>query len=385
MPRINPLGDRIIPASVAAKLLAQLPAAKTAAPPIQAARYARNGLVPDVALINAMNEQTNQSVLYRTKEVFRACPSQYMLYPLPSSVSSTRARWRFAFHTGPYTHAVKAIACMVPQDSNPGNNAYARLDLATNAAGTPAVGSVSLYYGTNSGGTASVPAAWESIKVQEGYIGVSPNTTYYGTWYDIDQCRLISACVHEYGSMTEHFNGYLSQSLAAGSDVLDKYRADIVEIQYNLWRRGGAHVLNWTVDGDDAGGAYGTPPLTTTSGTAKNIIDDTSTTISAATPGYTLDMRYKNRVSQTSGVPCIMQVYGSKSGTQDDGEVYLKDSAGNTIASVTNVFTSTAQWHSSGVFNLPATVDKYDIQYARAGIVTGTFTLYAVSIYEYES
>lgn len=379
MPKPFVLGLPTIPASVASKLLAALPAAKTALQPIQWARYARNGKRPDVAMINQLNELANQCVLYRTKEVFRATGKMTTEATILSSGGAgDRARWRFAFHTGPYTHTLMVRACMIPQDSSPGSNSYARLDIATSATGSPAVASATLEHGPAPWGTGTVSTGWTHYKWVTRYITVSPDTDYYGTFYDVDNGRLVAACVSEYASMTEHFDGYLPQNLAAQSHIVDVYREYLAAIVKNLHRRGGATVLNWSVDD-------GTAPQTRAGGTSQNLIDNSSTTISAATPGFTLQMDYVNRVSQTSGVPCVMKVYGSKDGTQNDGEVYLKDSAGNTIASVTNVFTSTAQWHSSGVFNLPAATDKYDLQFARAGIVTGTLSVYAVSIYQYET
>lgn len=374
------------PADVAAKLIRQLPAPRTASPPIQRGRYTRNGQAPDIALINAMNMQTNQGVCYRTKEVFRATPSQYMLYPLPSSAGASRVRWRFAFRTGKYTHALRAVVVMSPQDTNQGANAYGRLDLATSTAATPVVETVNFYFGAAPGGTAGGTYGWDSIKAVTMYLDVDPDTDYYATFTDVNYCRMLSACVHELSSMTEHFSGYLPQNLAAGSDVLETYRRNLVTLQYNLWRRGGATVLNYTSDGDDAAAPYGTAPLVTTSLTARNLIDDTSTAVSAATPGYTLDMTGKERLSQSStGVPCVMKAFGVMGSGSNLGRVYLKDSSGTTVASILDVWNSTAGWQST-TFNLPASAAKYDLHYARAAStdVGNPFQLCAVSIYEYE-
>ncbi len=226
---------------------------------------------------------------------------------------------------------------------------------------------------------------WDSIKVVTMYLDVDPDTDYYAVFTDVNYCRMMSACVHELSSMTEHFSGYLPQHIPVGGDILDEYRQNLVTLQYNLWRRGGATVLNYTSDGDDGVAPYGTPVLETTSNTARNIIDNTSTSISAATPGYTIDMTGKERLSQTSGVPCVMKAFGVMASGSGLGRVYLKDSAGATVASITDVWNSTASWQSVA-FNLPATVDKYDLQFSRAAStdLANPFTLYAVSIWEQE-
>lgn len=386
MPRVKTHGDRIVTASLGSRLIKQIPAAKTVCPPIQAARYARNGLLPDIALINSMNEQTNQSVLYRTKEVCRIVGTTAGSLP-PSSASATRARWRFAFHSSKYAHALKAVVCLIPQDSNPGNNTYARLDIA-NSAGT-VISTANFYHGVNQGGTATTPGGWSAIKVVEMFLdSISPDTDYYGTFYDIDSARLLSASVYELTSMTENFSGYLPQNLAAGSDVLDVYRQNLTTLQYWLWRRGGATALNWTIDGDDVTGPYGTGPITITGTTATNIVDTTSTTVSAATPGWTLDMTHKNRITQTNGFGMRMECYGKMDvASTTGGRVYLKNSAGTTVASIVDQWTSTTAAWKSTTFNMLHGTDKYDLQFARAGTADAAnpFTLYAVSIYEYET
>lgn len=381
--RTKPFGDRILDGALGSKLVKQIPAAKTVAPPIQSKRFARNGQNPDVSLINAMNEQTNQCVLYRTKEVCRFVGTAAGFLP-PSSVSSPRARWRFACHTGKYTHALAAMVVMIPQDSNPGNNSYAQLDLSTSATYTGTAATANFYHGANPGGTATVPAGWDALKPVVMYLDVSPDTTYYGIFKDVASCRLLSATVWELPSMTEHFSGYLPQNLAAGSDVLDVYRQNLATLQYWLWRRGGATVLNWTQDGDDIGAPYGSGPIATTSATHTNIVDTTSTAISAATPGYTLNMSLKDRVSQSTGVPVRMSVFGKLDAAGTDGRVYFKDSGGATVGSIVDGWTSSTPTWVTTTFNIPATAAKYDIQFAR-NTVGRTFTMYALSIYEYEA
>jgi hypothetical protein len=143
-----------------------------------------------------------------------------------------------------------------------------------------------------------------------------------------------------------------------------------------LWRRGGSHVLNW--HRDDSTNA----PRSIATSTPTNLHDGTTTAISSSSFGHTLDMRYKDRLTQTSGVPCKMYVYAGMAAAGASGTVYLKNSAGTTITSVAG-FTSTAGWQSVQ-FNLPATLDKYDLMGANGGVGT-TLKVHAVSIFEHEA
>lgn len=373
MTRGRDVGERLTTALTAPLLVRSNPAPKTIIPPMQGHRFSRNGQHPDVGLINAINATANKSILYRTKEIFRAPGTA--TFPLAASGAGDRARWRFAFHTGPYAHMLKVAIGTIPQahGGSPSAVAKSRLDISTSTSGSPVAASGSFTHGVNPGGSASTLTGWEGLKVGTMYISVDPDTDYYGTFYDVDYGRTMFACVWEVSSMTENHDGYLPQALATQSHIFSKYRQYPVTILNNLMKRGGATVLNWTVDN-------GASPITTTSSTATNIIDTSSTTISAATPGYTLDMTGKGRrIDET--VSCVMKAYGSKSSSAPDGSVFLKDSAGTTIASIAGAFQNTAGWQTSGVFQMPAGIDKYDLQFSRA--VAGTLSLYAVSIYEY--
>lgn len=381
-------GTALPPGAVGEKQVRQIPAARTVMPPIQRGRYTRNGQFPDVALINQMNEQTNAGILYRTKEIFRgvgaiaASTSGSLINGIvPSSLAGAgdRTRWRFAFHTGPYAHSLRVVAVMVSSNTFPASNQYARLDVATNSAGTPAVASARFSFGSMPSVGGVVRDGWPTLKVLEMFVTVNSDTDYYGTFYDVNFGRLVSVCVWELPSMTQLNDGYLTQTLATGSDILDLYRESLVTLQYNLWRRGGAAVLNWSIDKIDS------VSLTIPDGAvARNIIDDSSTAVSANTPGYTLDMTGKERASQTSGVPCVMKAYGLGS-SPGIGFVYLKDSTGATIATISGFGALGAGGWLSTTVTLPATVAKYDIHYEAGGGGGGdTFDLYAVSIYEYE-
>jgi hypothetical protein len=364
-------GDRLDIASAADTQVVANPARKAASVPIQPDLFCRNGKRPDVALINRLDEAANQSVLYRGKEHFAAVGA--FAPNLVPFGAGDRTRWRFAFHTGPYAHALYVLVGMTPPGtSGASSNAYCRLDIYSDAAMATLVKSETFVHGVNPTGTAAGSYGWEYLKPLEKFVtGLSPDTDYYGKFTDVDYGQIEHACVCDLQSMTENYSGYLPQNITTHSAVLDKYRQNLATIFHQEWKRGGSRVLWWGVDD-------GTAPLVRSSATDVNVVDGTSTAVSASTPGYTLDMRGKARVSQISGVPVVMKAFGNCA--FGSGIVKLKNSAGSTVATV-SVNAASNAWFSTS-FNLPATVDKYDLHYAGTGV--GSLTLYNVIVYEHE-
>lgn len=365
-------GNRLGAGSADPAKVVATPATEQGTPPIEIDRFCRNGQHPDARFQNQINQQANAAVLNRSKQVFAGGDGLTSVASLTSFGAGDRARWRFACRTGPYSHAFYYVVIMHQPTSGYTNNTYGRLDIATNAAGTPAVSSAYFYYGADPTNGSGV-SGWSYLRVLQGFVdGITGDTEYYCTFNDVDYGRIVSACVFDLQSMTENTGGYLAQNITTHTPVLNVHRQNAVTVNNDLWQKGGSHVLNWSVNN-------GTSPITTTSATSTNIIDTTSTTVSSSTPGYTLDMTGKDRLSQTSGVPCVMKAFGKVSGGGLTGTVRIKDSGGSTLATCSITGTTNA-WVSSGSFNLPATIGKYDLQFSTSG---GTFSLYAVSIYEY--
>ncbi len=116
----------------------------------------------------------------------------------------------------------------------------------------------------------------------------------------------------------------------------------------------------------------------------KNWHDDTSTTVSANTPGHTIDLRYRKTLSQ-SGVHVRFKVYATNTVSGDTGAVLLLDSGGNVMLTVnitgggsSNLDTHGAWYVTDGT--LPATLDKYDIHYG--GNTSGTLYVKDFALYE---
>lgn len=313
--------------------------------------------------------------MWRTKEVFRAVGRLEGVIAGSQIIGSfgagDRARYRFAFRTGPYAYGLGVIVVMGPPISDTAQNSYARLDIA-NAAGT-VVASQTFVYGASSQPAGTQVEGWQYLKQIFNLMdGLSPDTEYFGTFYDVDYGRIQSACAFELTTLTASEGGYLAQNFANRSGIVDKTRENQATIVNALWQKGGAQVFNWTVND-------GTSPRTTTSTTPANILDTTITTVSAASPGWTLDMTGKARVAQDELVPVVMAVCGMNP-TSTSGAIKLVDATGTTVMSITGGWSTAGPGWQTTTGYLPAGVDKYDLMFSTSA---GTFRLYAASFYEY--
>jgi hypothetical protein len=202
---------------------------------------------------------------------------------------------------------------------------------------------------------------------------VSADTDYNGQITTTGDGDVISAVVYEEMKPGDTIYGYLPKTdmgIASGP-IYDAHRQDVVVLMNKQWKRGGGFQLNWS----------NTTGIARASVAAdKNIVDNTSTTVTAATPGYTCDLTSKASLSRAAaGIDCIIAGYATNTGTVGNQGVKLKNSAGTTIVTLTGGWSGTPGWYTQA-FKIPAGIDKYDLQ---AYSNNGTLTLYAVSIYEY--
>jgi hypothetical protein len=378
MPTINKFGSRLTPDLVTLDKQPSRTSVVSTRPAIQADYWARNGLHPDARLANMLNEHANQASLYRPKQYFN-----YMgrldgvggAVQVRSGQLATRARWRFAFRTGAFAHGLGAIVAMIEPDNGPDQNSYATLEI-TNGAGA-VVATQTFEYGVRGIDFLSEPG-WRHMKQIMGLLdGIPADTELYGTFYDLNYGRLVSACVFELPTLSEN-GGYLAGNITTHSAILDTHRQYAAEVSNAVLQKGAAHIFNWTVDN-------GASPVTNSTSTPKNIIDTSITAVAAASPGWTLDLRNRGRLS-TPDVPVVMNVYASVSAQNflTDAGIMLVDSSGTAVMSITgsgaSAWSTTPAWYTV-TGTLPATVEKYDLMLYSNDLAG--FDVYAVSLYQY--
>lgn len=338
---------------------------------LQGLQWCRNGRYPDSLFQSRLSEQINHLGAWRLKQL---CSFGHWTNTIPAAdASASRARWRAYVHTSSFAQYLVCQMVIAPTTNT----------LATSPGGRVAIEIAALTfengdyeYGAQAVHTDDTP---DNLGYGTTFIGsggvayeVATDTDYKVSFSDRYNGRLVSATLYEMALVPTRQNGYLRTGYANGTPIYDEDRNEATRLATELWKRSAGPLWNWASNTD-------ADSPTRVSGTGINILDNTNTTVSAATPGATIDLTNRTTVSRAStGVPCVFAAYGGVSaGTT--GFVELKDSTGAVVATCSG-FTTTEGWITTTV-NLPASVAKYDVHFRSSGVVT--LTVRAFSLYQY--
>jgi hypothetical protein len=322
--------------------------------------YGRNGQVVSVQGQYQLVTGYNQLARYRTRELFNAGGQLNTIVASAGAGPTVFARG-YGF-TSTFAKRVRVAILMAKPSSSAIADPYVRFDVQTTggaSVGTP----FDAHFGAATGTPADDPSEWPW---HMGTIDVSPSTQYQYVLSTYNNARIVTATAWEESNDPDTANGYMTGATNTGP-IFDSDRSGMlggVGLNTMCSNNGGTQVTLTDV----ARAAFA-------SATDTNIFDQTSTTVTAATPGMTLDLRYKNRRSATT-VPVGFAVYGSCA-AGSNGRFRVKDSGGTTLLTV-GPFSTTPGW-VTGAVSLPATQAKYDLMISTAA---STFTLNYVSIYE---
>lgn len=337
----------------------------TALPPLQIRRWIRNGKHPNALLQNMIDQHVNQAVMYRPKCVFL---SPYTSVPLNSS-GTTRTRWRFAWHSGPYTRAIKVRVVVAPP-----NNGVANADSYVQCDVVDSLGAFATVTETFHGGPVSNDIGFDSHVTIDKIMTIRPDLDYQGVFTEIAGGRIQSATVWELPSMTEFAGGYLVENLSPTGVIAFEYRQLVAQILRALWRRGKAHLMSFAVN---------QPPMSISVATPTNVIDGTTTPNSTTVGQYLNLVGHARRTEAIAngggGVPIKLAVHCDASGGGVANVVLKRSSNGATAASITISPATGAGWKYAGGF-LPDVLDKYDVY---ASTASGTFVLSSVCVWEH--
>lgn len=324
-------------------------------------RDACNGMYPSATYYAKIVGAQNHITAHRHREVYALTRE---LGNGSYGYSGTTTISRFRFRSG-YGAKIARVVMILGRDNTGG--------VAASPSAKVTVGGTDVgpfYYGQSAVATDDEPS---NLSVFSGTISITPATVYECSVTAVDYARVMGVSVHEIGESTvdETTNYFSSWRPGANTPIYDAPIGRILEGLSKTWRQNGGTVAHW--------GRINGAARTRSAASALNLIDGTSTTPSASTPGWTLDMRYRNSQRRTT-VPIEFSVYGSVAGG-GSGTVSIVDSSGTAMATAT-ISSGTAQWFTA-TGTLPATVAKYDL------VVTGdganTTSVYAVSLAEYEA
>jgi hypothetical protein len=339
-------------------------------PLIDNERFNMNGNVPSAPVMKRLAETFNYVSGKCKKQFFLKSQALFeVATPDPAQVI-----FRGRFRTGHNTTAVRVVLGLAPTDYAFSTSPYVQLVVKDTVPATVTVTPDKWYL------TASTTAAAEPVPDQIYYAhsictGFAANTEYTFS-YEVYGVRVLFA------SMTECDKHYADDSVTAVCDpgefvaegpIYDSHIADLVEANNELWQHNGAHLISWCPNWyDDTW-----PALTATSYT--NVINNSSTTVTAATPGWNLWTQYHNTVNRTT-VPvklCVLVERVSGTGTFD----YRLTDGTNTLGA-TGASGAGEQWLTT-TGTVPAQAGtKWDLH---AKVSAGSWRIKAVSLYEWES
>ena len=335
------------------------------APLIHPNRDARNGMYPATSFYGRLQHAHNHLVGYRHKTVFQR---QWRLGNKTYSGASSTNLARFRFRTGYGAAYLRIVMLQCVANTSTGDpRTEIELVNVTDAVTTTA-GPWQGFIDTTS--TGDEPSTW---RIVTDTIAVTPAKVYTATIKTYDSCRPMSILVMEIGSgtITEAVDFYSATNVVSDAPIFDATRETILGGLGSMYRQNGALQINWARDDGSA--------RTRSSATAANLVDGTTTgTPTAATYGYSCDLRYRNSSSRTS-VPVELAVYGSI--PAGSGTVKVIDTGGTTHLTAT-VNSAVAGWFTA-TGTITASDLKFDLQFAGDGV--NTLSVYAVSLVEYES
>lgn len=349
---------------------------------VQCNQWARNGKPVVAELQSRIAEIVGQWAYVRPKFIFhRAAPITGAAggANIPTSTSGTRERWRFAWRSGPYARYIYVQMELAPQNAGDPTDPYGLLEVK-DGTGT-VIGIAEAHWGNSDGSYADTPNNFggattlivDPSNPDATPVEIEPDTDYWGVISDVDYARVVSAMVWEFSLSPDTDNGYPSNTIGVSAPIVDIHRETPVSMARTLWKKGGQHLINWSSDTDATA-----PGTSGAQAGYENIISGASG-VSGATPGWTLDMRKRTTLSRAAlGVPVVMKVTANSTAA-NTGTVRLVDSNGDTVLEVD--CDQAGEFNYAAVGHLPATVDKYDLQW---GGTSDAMYVYSVNVYEYD-
>lgn len=330
--------------------------------PIQPTAFARNGTAPQALTWQQTTERLIHALRWRRKLLWRWHGRTSWL----AKSGATRERWRFRARTG---ILAANLAFRVQIASTAGSTDPYVVIVATPVGGGTTI-TLEVHYGAGMGGT-------ETDVTGESWIGLSrgacaANQEYTFTVTEHGDARLVSVCAFEESLPPSIENGYPTGRWSALSPIYDGSRQEQLETATDAWKWNAAGLFAWAVN------RYTAPKTIASSASTVNVIDGSAMTgLTRASLGHWVDLEYCNTVGKST-VPCEFAVYSSGGG---NGEAYVNDVSGATVASITGI--GAEGWYTASC-DLPPSEAKYFVSFG------DTFTgvsqsLWSFALAQYEA
>lgn len=350
---------------------------------IQHKRWCRNGHHPDAFSIRQAAAAVNHLVAYRRRVFLNACaPLDTMLPGVGPTVV-----WRAAMKTGLAVSQIRFDVIMGVDITAGGAgsmpNTHVEIDVTESGGATV---TKRIDYGSSASETEDKPYLLAERQLR---FDVDPETVYEIAIESHDGARPLSVCGYEYAEpdIDVARPPYVELAPTVYQPITDEIRQAVLGGASDLWLSNGIHLLCWP--GLGSGTAR-----TVASATFTNVQDGSSTTTSAATPGYYFgaegagdgaltDLVPWVRLKDGDDLPITFAVYADASSAAATGEVALLDSAGNgpSIGSIDS--SGPKWWYADTTFSNVSAIagsGKVDLK-ARNTTGGQSIAVYAIAIW----
>lgn len=344
-------------------------------------RWAANGTAPDGKFLGMAGIAINHCVAYRRKLV---CEHAFTAEDIPAGIATDPAEvMHVGFHSGVGAHALVGVFCLAPADAA-ATDPYVTMVIRNGyTGGSVTVASPELHYG-------GAPTGWSDTpdNISWGHkcsVAITADTDYR-VWLRLyDYARVLSCAIYEIGNVPVDTDSRgVDPRRGCGSPVYDGDMQQYIVSCSQQWRHNAGNVLQFIAydDGTERRSivmnTYGAHPPN-----YYNIFDGSTTTVSASTIGYRINLAYHNSVAQTA-VPVVMAVYAE--GIDTGGEVSAYDPTDNIVRLTDGTNTidlneiDALGWYTT-TGTMPASDDqKWDIHGSTGE--DANMRIYSVCVYE---
>ena len=337
-----------------------------------------NDRLAGAGILRRLAEASNTIVAKHKKVV--QCRSQD-IFSIAAGSGSNHSPWKFYFRTGPNAHGLRLYAGVCDTDYASVSNPRIEFDLRDTSGST--VDDKTVYYNGRNEHSSPEEVLDRTALFTPLLTGLAANTEYYLTMSVRGGARLVylTAVEESPPSADDSVAGVTDPSkFVLDAPIYDAQIQDLVDAAIGAWKWNGAHLLTWNPDYVSGSTSSIDLPVATY-GSYTNVLDATSTTVSANTPGFTLASQYHTRTRNNStGARVVIAVNATR--TVGSGNLAVRLNDGTNQITLSGITTGgTGSWYT-GTGVLPSQIAKWDIQ---ALVSAGTFRLEAVCLFHHET
>jgi hypothetical protein len=329
--------------------------------PVEWARFCRNGQIPQAALYVQTAKALNHGLRFRRKCVFNFA-SRAQAINVGSG--STTERWHFRCRVGWGAYSLVFVTVMAREENEEfpaASDPY--VEWAVKLAGGATTTTDPIRYGLGPS-TAGEGPSQLSYAVTE--VPVTAGSTYECKLTAYDNARPCSCVVYEVALQPDTGTSlYVKQAYSVRQPIHDADREQLLANLTDMLKKNAAQLWWWSKD---------VSGLSRSSATHANVMDST-TSVSSASVGSTLNLEYRNTFGRTT-IPVTFAVKASTA-AGSAGKVRLQTSSG-TLVGITTIGT-TNQWYTTTANISASSSLKFDLQFAGDG--TNAVTIEAACLY----